>query len=103
MGDNVKELDLGKELREGLQSVRQDDKISRVIGKVNAGALSINDLSHNDKKIVYDNVKNQKDVEKYLSIYNMNNPPVAFQQYINYPMAQKQQKQKVSAAAKYKY
>jgi len=91
--EKVEEVDLGKELREGLQSVRQDDKISRVIGKVNAGALSINDLSHNDKKIVYDNVKNHKDVEKYLSIYNKNNvgrAPVAFQQYINYQQPKQQ-------------
>lgn len=71
-----------------------------MIGKVNAGALSINDLSHNDKKIVYDNVKNQKDVEKYLSIYQMNNPPppAAYEQYIAYPkQEQKQEKEQYSS------
>eukprot|EP01083_Nonionella_stella_P025117 69186_1 len=68
-----KDVDLGAELKTGLQSVHAESKIAKVIGKVNYGALSINDLDNEQRAIVYENVKNQKDVEKYLAMYNNTN------------------------------
>ena len=71
--DSVRDEDLGAELMHGLQSVRQEDKISRVIGKVNTGKLNINELDQADKEIIYDNINDKKDVQKYLQMYQNNN------------------------------
>eukprot|EP01084_Bolivina_argentea_P314897 545472_1 len=65
----AKEDDLGDDLVKRIQSVREDDKISRVIGKVHNGTVNLDDIEEDDKKIVYQNVKNQKDVERYLDMY----------------------------------
>eukprot|EP00484_Ammonia_sp_Unknown_P016493 CAMPEP_0197036436 /NCGR_PEP_ID=MMETSP1384-20130603/13937_1 /TAXON_ID=29189 /ORGANISM="Ammonia sp." /LENGTH=738 /DNA_ID=CAMNT_0042466615 /DNA_START=21 /DNA_END=2237 /DNA_ORIENTATION=+ len=72
--------DLGADLKHGLQSVRQEDKISRVIGKVHAGKVGLSDLDAEDKKLVYENVKKEGDVQRYMMMYQNNNNIYELQQ-----------------------
>ena len=98
--------DLGADLKHGLQSVRQDDKISRVIGKVKDGKVGLKDLNDEDKKIVYDHVKDENAVKRYLHHYQNNkgvgnvnynpqnhNKPKHPQMNISMAMNQQQQQQ----------
>ncbi len=64
--------DLGADLMHGLQSVRQDDKIAKVVGGVHDGKLNMNELDPEQRALVFENMKSKEDVERILKHYQRN-------------------------------